>query len=136
LREYERKNVIVLLNILVEETLEGKWDPSQKDNAHKVAERKYTAGSLKAWTGMLRDVICSVLNLYDKDERKKIFLRYVDENKWEKIRGRIGRTFEHKLWSDPSPEVDSQLRVNNEEHVKDFLKQNGLTVNWILGSES
>jgi len=135
-REFERKNVIALLNIIVEETLQGKWNPDKKDNAHKIAERIYAAGSLKAWTKMLKDVVSNVLNLYDEDEREKIFLRSIPENKWEIIRKRIRRTFEHKLWADPSPEIDNQLRVNNEEHVRDFLKKNGLTVNWILGLES
>lgn len=135
-REHERKNTIALLNILVEETLEGKWDPNKKDNAHKIAERMFTAGSLKAWTRMLRDVISSVLNLYDQYERENILLRRIEEEKWKLIRDRIKRIFEHKMWFDPSPEIDSQLRVNNEDHVRAFFKQNGLTVNYILGIDS
>ena len=63
-----------------------------------------------------------------------IFLRDIQEEKWQLVRDRIKRLFiEHKLWSNPSPEVDNNLRVNNETHVREFLASKGLTVNWILG---
>ncbi len=134
LREQERKNVINLMNILVEETLLNKWNPGVRDNWHRWAERIYTAGSLKAWTGMLRDVIAQVLGLYDRQERGKIFLREIPEEKWPIIRNRIKRMFlEHKVWTDTSQEINNNLRVNNETQVREFLVGRGLTVNWILG---
>lgn len=133
LREFERNNVITLLNILAKETLEEKWEPKRNDSVHKVAERIYTAGALKAWSRMLRDVIAGVLRIYDEDERKKIFLRKISDDDWKIIRGRINRLFENKLWTDPSPVIDSDLRVNNEKHVKEFFESKGLKVDWILG---
>ncbi len=133
LREFERANVVKLMSILTQKTLENKWNPDANDNWHHVAERIYAAGALKAWTGMLRDVIAQVLGLYDEQERRKISLREVREDKWDIIRGRVERLFEHKIWTDPSPEVDSNLRVNNESHVREFFKERELTVNWILG---
>ena len=133
LREFERKNVVKLLNILAEETLENKWAPKEGTREHKIAERIYAAGALKAWSRMLRDVIAAVLKLFDEDEREMIFLRRIYEEDWELIRGRIRRLFEHKIWADPSPEIDSNLRVNNEKHVKEFFEQRGLKVDWILG---
>jgi len=60
-------------------------------------------------------------------------LREIHEDKWDIVRGRIKRLFEHKIWTDPSPEVDNNLRVNNETHVREFFKQRELTINWILG---
>jgi len=133
LREFERKNVVKLLNILAEETLENKWAPKEGTREHKIAERIYAAGALKAWSRMLRDVIAAVLKLFDEDEREMIFLRRIHEEDWELIRGRARRLFEHKIWADPSPEIDSNLRVNNEKHVKEFFEQRGLKVDWILG---
>ena len=134
LREFERKNVVKLMNILTQETLENKWNPVTDDNWHRVAERIYAAGSLKAWTGMLRDVISQILGLYDQHERKRVLLREISEDKWEVITGRIRRLFEeHKICTDSSPEVDNNLRVNNETHVRDFFNDRELTVNWILG---
>ena len=82
---------------------------------------------------MLRDVIAGVLRIYDEDERKKIFLRKISDDDWKIVRGRINRLFENKLWTDPSPGIDSDLRVNNEKHVKEFFESKGLKVDWILG---
>lgn len=134
LRELERRNVIRLMNILAEETLVSKWNPTIRDDWHRLSERIYAAGSLKAWTGILRDVIAQVVGLFDSAERGKIFLREIQEEKWQVIRDRIRRMFtEHKIWTDPSLEVDNNLRVNNEAHVRGFFLDRGLTVNWILG---
>ncbi|MCL0073924.1 hypothetical protein M1O50_03480 [Dehalococcoidia bacterium] len=134
LRELERRNVIRLMNILAEETLEGRWNPTTRDDWHRWAERIYAAGSLKAWTRMLRDVVAQVLGLFDTEERRKILLREIQEGQWQVIKDRIKRLFqEHKIWTDPSPEVDNNLRVNNETHVRQFFLDRGLTVNWILG---
>ncbi|MFC2033224.1 HNH endonuclease [Chloroflexota bacterium] len=136
LREKERINIIKLMNILTEETLNVSWNPAASDDRHRRAERIYAAGSLKAWTGMLRDVVAQILGLYDKKDREMIFLRDIQEEKWQLVRDRIRRLFiEHKLWADPSPEVDNNLRVNNETHVREFLASKGLTVNWILGGK-
>jgi hypothetical protein len=135
LRELERKNVIGLLNILTQETLQNKWNPEANDNQHHVTERIYAAGSIRAWTSMLRDVVSQILNLYDEQERRNIFLREIQVDKWQIIRGRIKHLFEHKIWKDLSPEIDKNLKVNNETHVREFFIQNALTVNWILGGE-
>lgn len=135
LREFERKNVIRLLNILVKESLEGKWNPERNDDLHKLAERIYAAGSFKAWSRMLRDVIAALLRLFDEDERAKIFLRKIPDDEWNMIRGRVKKLFEHKVWTDPSPEINNNLRVNNEKHVKEFLEKVGLKVDWILGGD-
>ncbi len=134
LRELERRNVIRLMNILAEETLEGRWNPTTRDDWHRWAERIYAAGSLKAWTRMLRDVVAQVLGLFDSEERREALLREIQEDKWQVIRDRVKRLFrEHKIWTDPSPDVDNNLRVNNETHVRQFFLDRGLTVNWILG---
>ena len=133
LREFERKNVVRLMNILAQETLKNKWNPDTNDDWHRVAERIYVAGSLKAWTGMLRDVVAQILGLYDERERSTILLREIHEDKWGIVQGRIIRLFDHKVWVDTSQEVDNNLRINNETHVREFFQQRGLTVNWILG---
>ena len=134
LREFERKNVINLMNTLVKATLDGKWNPDAKNNAHKTAERYYASGSLKAWSTMLRDVICAVLRLYGEEERQQVFLRKITADEQKLIDGRVERIFSHKLWTDPSPEVDNNLRVNNEQHVKEFFESKGLKVDWVLGN--
>ncbi len=135
LRELERQNMINLINIIVEETLENKWDPDNKDGNHKLSVRLYSIGALKAWSSMFKDVVAQVLNLYDSKERNKLLLRKISEDKWNTIRERLKRLISHELWSDPSSEIDSRLRVNNETDVREFLTSRGLTVNWILGGQ-
>lgn len=66
-----------LLNILAEETLENKWAPKEGTREHKIIERIYAAGALKAWSRMLRDVIAAVLKLFDEDEREYSFGEYM-----------------------------------------------------------
>ena len=64
-RKLERINIVRLMNLLAEQTLEGRWNPAANDAAHKVANRMYLSGSLRAWVPMLKDVIAQVLRLYD-----------------------------------------------------------------------
>ena len=132
-REMERKNLVKLLNIFTLETLNHKWNPDLNDEAHKKTERLYSMGSIKAVVKIFKDVVAQVLNLYSEDERKQIFFRPVSIDSWEIIRGRLTRLLSHKIWTDPSIEVDSSLKVNDENLVKKYLNDKGLTVNWILG---
>lgn len=132
LREKERKNIIKLLNILTETTLENKWNPDKDDANHKKAFRIYKAGSIKAWSKMLKDIIAVVLRIYDEDKKSKLFLRKISDKEWELIKGRIEKLFNHKIWSDPKEEIDSNLGVNTESHVKEFFEKEGLTVENIV----
>ena len=72
-RDREKKNLIRLLNLLVEVTLTGQWNPEARNDAHKTAERIYAAGSIRTWVPMIRAVIAAKLNLIDDDERRKVF---------------------------------------------------------------
>ena len=134
-RAEERQNVVALMNVVAEETLLGRWNPEANNAAHRMAERMYFAGAVKAWAPMLRDVVAQVLGLYDEDERSKVFFRRVEEEQLDRIRQRVRRMVEHKIWVDPDPEVDRGLRVNNEGLVRRFLNERGFTVNWALGGK-
>lgn len=134
LREFERQNIVKLLNQLSEITLENSWNPERKDNLHKKTIRIYKAGSMKAWSKMLRDIIAVVLNIYDGDKKNIIFLRKISDEEWKLIKGRIEKLFNHKIWIDPKEEIDSNLSVNAEAHVKEFFEKEGLTVESIVTS--
>lgn len=133
LRENERKNVVTLLNVFVDETLDGKWNPETKDAQHKKAERFYSIGSIKASVAMFRDVVAQILNLYDAKDRERIFLRRIEEQQTNLIRQRLRHMLSHEMWSNPSVEIDNNLRINNISQVRDFFTSKNLTVNWILG---
>jgi hypothetical protein len=132
LREKERKNIIRLLNILTEITLTNKWNPDKNDASYKKSVRIYKSGSIKAWSKMLKDIIAVVLRIYDEDKKSELFLRTINDEEWELIKGRIEKLFNHKLWTDPKEEIDSNLGVNTESHVKEFFEKEGLTVESIV----
>lgn len=61
--------------------------------------------------------------------------RDIDDNKFSLIEPIIERFFTHKVWVDPDPEIDGNLRVVNVEHVKQFLNTRGLNPAWLLNLE-
>ncbi len=132
LRESERKNIIKLLNILTNLTLENIWNPDKNDSFHKKSVRIYKSGSIKAWSKMLKDIIAVVLRIFDEDKKSKLFLRNISDEEWKLIQGRMEKLFAHKIWTDPKDEIDSNLSVNTESHVKVFFEQEGLTVENIV----
>jgi HNH endonuclease len=134
-RGEERANLIKLLSVIADKQLIGCWNPDANNAAHQRAERIFSAGTLRAWVPMLRDVIAHVLQLYDSADRNKVFFRAINEQQWTLIEGRIDRLFLHKIWDDTSPDIVGQLKINSAEQVRTFLASRGLTVNWILGGD-
>ncbi len=134
LRTKEKNNMVRLFNIVAEETLIGHWNPEANNAGHKKAERIYLAGAIRAWVPVLKDVVAQVLRIYDSDEKETIFLREISEEDFELIRGRVKRLFSHKIWTDPNPEINTRLKINEPKISKAFLKENSLEVSWVLGS--
>jgi hypothetical protein len=134
-RDHEKSNLIRILNLLTQETLAGHWNPELDNSAHKTSARIYAAGSMRAWVPLLRDVVAQILKIFDEDERRRVLFREINDEDFTLIHGRIKRLFTHKVWRDPDPDVDSNLRINNADHVKRFLKDRGLTSNWVLGGK-
>jgi hypothetical protein len=134
-RAEERRNLIRLLSVIADKELIGRWNPDANNAAHHRAERIFSAGTLRAWVPMLRDVIAHVLQLYDSADRDKVFFRPISEKQWGTIEGRIDRLFLHKIWDDTSPDIVARFKINSVEEVRGFLTSRGLTVNWILGGD-
>lgn len=134
-RSDEKQNMVRMMSLFADKLLIGKWNPDADNAGHKRAERMFSAGALRAWMPMIADVVAQVLQLYDAQERQRIFFRKVTDQQWGLIEGRVQRFAAHKIWDDPSTEVDAQLKVNAAEQVRDYLTGKGLTVNWILGGE-
>ncbi len=134
LRETERKNMIRLLNLISDYSLEGMWAPAKNDKNQAMPEKIYLNGSFKAWTAILKDVIANILELYDENERKELFLREISESEWELIEKSIEILFAHRVWNDDSQENSNNLRLSNENLVRKYLSRRGLNANWILNS--
>ena len=83
----------------------------------------------------LRDAIAAGLQLFDQEERSRILYRDLSDEDFSVIRRLTTRLLSHKVWDDPSPELND-LRYDNAERAKEMLKRFGLTTNWILGGES
>lgn len=133
-RREEKKNLVRLLNLIVDKTLSGRWNPESRNEAHRTAERIYAAGAMRAWVPILRAVIASKLNLIDDEEKRRVFFRPIDDEVFFRvIEPVLDRLFAHKLWLDPDPEIDANLRVNNPDHVKQFYRSRGLTTQWLAG---
>jgi hypothetical protein len=134
LREYERKNVIRLLNLISDYTLQGIWNQGYNSKEQKIAEKIYLNGSFKAWIAILKDVISNILELYDENDRKEIFLREIADAQWELIEKSISILFGYRIWSDNSQENYNNLRISNENVVRRYLSGKGLSANWILNN--
>jgi hypothetical protein len=132
-RGEEQKNLVRLMSVIAEKQLAGRWNPDANNAAHQRAERIFSAGAMRAWVPMLRDVIAQVLQLYDAADRVKVLFRVITDQQWTLIEGRVERLFVHKIWDDPNPDIVSKLKINAAEQVRGFLSSQGLTVNWILG---
>jgi hypothetical protein len=132
-RDNERKNVVMLLNILAEETLDGRWNPKSNDSHHRKAERIYGAGCIRAWSKMLKDMIAAILSIWDADKKERMLFNSIPDNKWDEIRSTVRKFFSHKIWEDSRPEIDAQLKVNDMSTIKQAFEREGLTIDWVLG---
>jgi hypothetical protein len=82
-------------------------------------------------------VIAAKLGLIEDEDRHMVFYREIDDKTFKNIvEPTVKRLFSHKLWIDPDPEIDTNLRVNNTEHVKQFLNSKGFSSSWLMGIES
>lgn len=135
-RDNECKNIVALLKILSEETLDGRWNPKSNDARHKKSERIYAAGCIRTWSKMLKDVIAAILSIWDADKKERMFFNTVPDEKWVEIREKIRKLFSHKIWDDLRPEIDAQLKVNDTLTIKQVFEKEGLTIDWILGFDT
>ncbi len=131
-RDEERENVVHLFNIIVRASLADRWAPERKDSAHSKAERLFSAGALRAWVPMLRDALAPALQLFDQEDRRRLFYRKLSDEDFATIERLVARLFSHKVWEDPDPEL-KDLRYDNATRAKEMLTRSGLTTNWILG---
>jgi hypothetical protein len=134
-RDEERQNIVMLFNLVVELALQDRWAPERDDAAHRKAQRQFSAGSLRAWVPFLRDAIAAGLALFDQEDRGRILYRSLTDEDFAIVRKLMVRLLTHKVWDDPSPELND-LRYDNAERAKEMLKRFGLTTNWVLGGSS
>jgi hypothetical protein len=135
-RKDEKRNLVKLMDIIVEEGLEGKWAPERADATHRKAERIFSAGAIRAWIILLRDAINTHLRHYTDEERVRFFYRHVVDDEFIYFRKFINKIFAHKIWDDPDPSGEITARLARDDGItaKGLFEEKGLTVQWVLGS--
>ncbi len=131
----EKRNLIKLLNIIAEEGLDGRWAPERGDAAHRKAERIFSAGAIRAWSILLKDVINAHMRHYTDEERRRFFYRNIADPEFDYFREFIKKIFAHKIWDDPDPsgEIGARLAKDDATTAKNLFEEQDLTVQWVLG---
>jgi len=135
-RAQEGRNLVRLLNLIVEEGLDSRWNPELNNSMHKRTEHVFGAGAIRAWSILLRDTINQHLRHYSDDTRAKFLYRHVSEEDFAYFRRFIRRIMDHKLWDDPDPsgEIAARLSKDDATTAKSLFDQHGLNVEYILTS--
>jgi len=136
-RKEERRNLVRLMNIIAEEGLEGRWAPERSDAAHRKAERMFSAGAVRAWVVLLKDIINAHLRHYTDQERRRFFYRAIPDDDFDYFRTFVRKIFTHKVWDDPDPagEITARLAKDDATTAKSLFDEKGLTVQWVLGMQ-
>lgn len=134
-RKHERRNLVKLMNIVAEEGLEGRWAPERADAAHQKAERVFSAGAVRAWVILLRDVINQHLHHYTDEQRRQFFYRGISDAEFAYFTQFVQKIFSHKIWDDPDPsgEISARLAKDDATTARSLFDEKGLTARWVLG---
>jgi hypothetical protein len=134
-RDVETKNVIKFMNQMFEQSLYlWKADATKNDGMQNKLHRIYASKSIMAWAELLKDAVCAKLDINDSDEKRKIFYRVFENSDFLKIGNIFARLFNWPIWTSPvNSEVDTII-AGNKQVVKDWFKQKGLTVSYLMGA--
>ncbi len=132
-RNKEIKNNVRLLNLLANETLMEKWNPSAANATHKKTERIYRPGAILGWFPILRDVIYNKLDLVNPEEAKKLLFRFIAGDKWTLIEKFIERVFSHGIWIEKDTNIDVAFGNKKLEVTQQLFERKGFTTQWVLG---
>lgn len=135
-RKQEKLNLVRFLSIIAEEGLDGRWNPERDDAMHARTQRVFGAGSVRAWTILLRDTINTHLRHYTEDERLRFFYRHISQDDFEYFQDFVRKLFSHKIWDDPDPtgEIAARLAKDDATTTKSLFDEHGVTVHWLLGT--
>jgi len=146
-RDIEAKNLVKLMNLFAEKTLEGKFD--RNIGAFKIEEqirkgknipddhlrafRLYRPAAFVVWCELLKEAIATYLIMNSKitndmkTERKKgkgtrIFWTELDDKDWNAISKMIDKMIKHKIWIDHGETISNAFGQTKLEFFKRFLE--------------
>jgi hypothetical protein len=134
-REIESNNVVRLMNIMFDQSL-CSWnnDTTPNDSTQIKLKRLYASKSIMSWTELFKDAICAKLDVLDSDEKAKIFYREISNADFDKIKSIFSRLVNWQMWNSPrNSEIDTVI-AGNKKTIKDWLKNKGLTVGFLVGA--
>ncbi len=136
-REEEQQNLVQLMSIISEEGLIGRWNPDANDAMHKRTERIFSAGAVRAWVRILRDVLNAYLQLYlmGPDEIERVLYREINDDQFKVIRRFVHRIFSHSVWDAPDTadqDISKRLTKDDDATAMQLLHERGLVVEWVL----
>lgn len=140
-RDVEERNLVRLMTIIAEEGLVGRWDPDKNDALHQRTERVFSAGAVRAWVRILRDVLNAHLQLYLKgpDEVSRVLYRTLSEDQFLLMKRFVRRIFAHSVWDAPDTadqDISKALTKDDDTTAFNLLKERNLAVEWILQGAS
>lgn len=138
-RDTEERNLIRLMSIIAEEGLMNRWNPERGDAVHQRTERIFSAGAIRAWVRILRDVLNAYLQLYLKgpEEIQRVLYRELTDEQFGWIRKFVRQIFAHPVWDAPDTsdqDISKSLTKDDDTTAMTLLKERGLTVEWVLQS--
>lgn len=136
-RGIEEQNLIRVMSIIAEEGLIERWNPEGGTALHRRTERIFSAGAIRAWVRILRDVLNAYLRLYlyGPQEVEKVLYRNLAEEDFDWIRNFIRRIFSHPVWDVPdssNQDISKALTKDDDTTAFLLLQQHSLTVQWVL----
>jgi hypothetical protein len=141
LRGAEEANLVRLMSIIAEEGLIERWNPERNNAEHQRTERIFSAGSIRAWTRVLRDVLNAHFRLYlvGPEEIHRILYRELPEDEFIWIRKFVRTIFSHSVWDIPDTadqDISKRLTKDDDTTAMSLLQEHGLVVNQVLDSVS
>ncbi|MDR3234949.1 MAG: hypothetical protein LBT46_15025 [Planctomycetaceae bacterium] len=135
LRESEIGNVIRLCNIFDEEVFHlFDAQKSEDDGTQRKIKRLISPRAFAAWSELLRDAIAAGLDIFDADDKARLFYRIISELQFDKVRFIVRRLVGNAIWSSPSNSDIDKILPSGKGVIKDFLKSKGLTPGYLLGA--
>jgi len=139
LRDTEERNLIRLMSIIAEEGLIDHWNPERADAVHQRTERIFSAGAIRAWVRILRDVLNAYLQLYLKgpEEVQRVLYRELTDEQFHWIRKFVRQILFHPVWDAPDTsdqDISKSLTKDDDTTAMSLLKERGLVVEWVLQS--
>jgi len=147
-RDIEARNLVKLMNLFAEKTLEDKFDMKigafkieekirkgkNIPDAHLRAFRLYRPAAFVVWCELLKEAIAmhliqnrKITNDMRNEKRRgrgtRIFWAELDESNWEAISKMIEKMIHHKIWIDRGETVSNAFGQTRPEFFKKFLEK-------------